>query len=94
MLNNFVQKLGRPKGEKFVNTTPDQGVNQVEIGSGIIQPQLGRANTNNNLLVDDDFFHITCHVEPGMKEKIEKGEYVDLEKLLPREGTRKLGSDM
>ena len=22
---------------------------------------------------DDDFFHITCHVEPSLKEKIKKG---------------------
>ena len=34
---------------------------------------------------DDDFFHITCHVDSSLKEKIERGEYVDLEKLLPKE---------
>ena len=34
---------------------------------------------------DDEFFHVTCHVEPSLRQKIEKGEFVDLEKLLPRE---------
>ena len=34
---------------------------------------------------DDNFFHITCHVDPGLKEKIEQGEFVDLDILLPKE---------
>ena len=34
---------------------------------------------------DDDFFHISCHVDSNLKCKIEKGEFVDLEKLLPRD---------
>ena len=32
--------------------------------------------------VDDEFFHITCHVEDSLKEKIEAGKFVKLEKLL------------
>ena len=35
---------------------------------------------------DDDFFHVTCHIDTALREKIEKGEFVDLEKLLPRSG--------
>ena len=38
-----------------------------------------------NLDSHDDFFHVSCHVEPVMKEKIERGEFVDLEKLLPKD---------
>ena len=34
---------------------------------------------------DDDFFHVTCHVDPSLKLKIQKGEFVDLDKLLPRD---------
>ena len=34
--------------------------------------------------IDDQFFHVTCHIDPGLKQKIEKGEFVDLEKLLPK----------
>ena len=38
---------------------------------------------------DDDFFHLTCHIDPTLIHKIEKGEFVELEKLLPKD---KLGS--
>ena len=33
---------------------------------------------------DDEFFHITCHVAPVLKGRIKRGEYVDLDKLLPK----------
>ena len=33
---------------------------------------------------DDEFFHTTCHVEDAMKEKIEKGKFVELEKLIQK----------
>ena len=34
---------------------------------------------------DDEFFHLTCHIDKGMCEKIERGEYIELEKLLLKE---------
>ena len=34
---------------------------------------------------DDDFFHVSCHIDDALKEKIERGEFVDLEHLLPKE---------
>ena len=33
---------------------------------------------------DDDFFHTTCHVEASLREKIKRGEFVELEKLLTK----------
>ena len=33
---------------------------------------------------DDEFFHLTCHIDKGLQTKIEQGHFVDLEKLLPR----------
>ena len=33
---------------------------------------------------DDEFFHLTCHVEASMKQKIERGEFIELDKLLPK----------
>ena len=33
---------------------------------------------------DDHFFHLTCHVDPNLVSKVERGEFVELEKLLPR----------
>ena len=40
--------------------------------------------------MDDQFFHIICHVDSALQTKIERGGFVDLEKLLPRDPTRKL----
>ena len=51
-------------------TPPSQGMNLKEVLSQLLDN-------------DDDFFHVTCHVDKTMKEKIEKGEYVDLERLIP-----------
>ena len=34
---------------------------------------------------DDDFFHLICHIDSNLKEKIKNGEYVDLDKLLPKD---------
>ena len=31
------------------------------------------------------FFHLICHIDPALKGKIERGEYVDLDKLLTKE---------
>ena len=36
-------------------------------------------------VTDDDFFHLTCHVSANLKEQIKLGEYVDLDKLLPKD---------
>ena len=41
---------------------------------------------------DDDFFHLMCHVNPTLFKKIEAGEFVDLDKLLPKERLSGLGS--
>ena len=34
--------------------------------------------------VDDEFFHVTCHVETALRMKCSMGEFVDLEKLIPK----------
>ena len=34
---------------------------------------------------DDEFFHLTCHVDANLRQKIQRGEYVDLEKLLTKD---------
>ena len=36
-------------------------------------------------MTDDDFFHLMCHIDPALFCKIEQGEFVDLDKLLPRD---------
>ena len=37
---------------------------------------------------DDNYFHLTCHVDKSLKSKIEQGEYIDLERLIPKRKTR------
>ena len=53
--------------------------------ANITAPPKGNEFTPILVENDDDFFHITCHVEHNLKEKIERGDFVDLEKLLPKE---------
>ena len=36
---------------------------------------------------DDEFFHLACHVDAGLKTKIQKGEFVELERLLPKKNS-------
>ena len=37
---------------------------------------------------DDEFFHVTCHVDNNLKQKIQCGDFVELEKLLPKTRSR------
>ena len=56
-------------------------------------PTAGLAITNSmSSMSDDDFFHLTCHVDESLREKIEKGAYVDLERLLPKERGSSFGA--
>ena len=34
---------------------------------------------------DDHFFHVTCHLDPQLKQKIRRGEFMELERLLPKD---------
>ena len=42
---------------------------------------------------DDDYFHLACHIDTALKVKIEKGEFVNLERLLLRQQLHKSGGD-
>ena len=43
---------------------------------------------------DDKFMHVTCHLDEALKQKIRKGEYVELEKLLPRQNMCGYGEEL
>ena len=72
-------------------------VNEVLDGTANQQPVFGNLGNDANLQLsamipnigsgvsDDDFFHLTCHIEPSLIHKIEKGEFIELEKLLPKD---------
>ena len=67
--------------EKFHATVsaPNPGENIGQFG------KLSEESGQGIGLTDDDFFHITCHVNQNLLDKIEKGDFVDLEKLLPKD---------
>ena len=64
------------EAEKFKATVEQPGM--------IIDTNIAPLNVGTGLS-DDDFFHLTCHIEPQLISKIERGEYVELEKLLHKE---------
>ena len=39
---------------------------------------------------DDEFFHVTSQIDPSLRQKIERGEYVDLERLLPKDRSNRM----
>ena len=55
---------------------------QAEQMKATLNPQQGKTYRAYSDLVDDEFFHIMCHVKDTLKGKIEAGQFVDLEKLL------------
>ena len=65
-----VSQIGGLNLQEFTPLGKEKGMQIPDIGSGIS---------------DDDFFHLTCHIELSLIHKIEKGEFVELEKLLPKD---------
>ena len=72
-------------------------LNTAEQQQRLLNQTLGNCNqdvSNQSLIphqiiisgvMDDDFFHLTCHIDNALKNKIENGEYMDLDKLLPKD---------
>ena len=80
------------EAEKFkAEIAPPQGIVQPEsivTTSNLIHEMVTKQDLESllrKLDTDDDFFHVTCHVEQSLKQKIEKGEFVELEKSLPKD---------
>ena len=67
-------------------TKADRAVVEAEkYRAQIEQPGMNNLMNIGSGFSDDDFFHLTCYINPGLIHKIEKGEFVELEKLLPRD---------
>ena len=68
----------------------DKIVLDVERSKARIQPPKGRSSLEFHKFMqnsddDDEFFHVTCHIDKNLRGKIAHGEFVDLEKLLPKD---------
>ena len=69
----FKATIDPPKGNESLEENVKQLISLLQSKGSLSEPD-----------TDDDFFHITCHIEQGLKTKIANGEFVDLEKLLPK----------
>ena len=80
--NNIPEPIDPPV-EQFV--LPDQNrVMSPPNGHNNVGFQPGGSSGSGSGLSDDDFFHLTCHVDKALKSKIERGEFIDLDRLLPK----------
>ena len=53
----------------------DQYIIDAEKYKATVNAQTGRtAEANQHLDIDDQFFHVTCHIDDALKAKIEKGD--------------------
>ena len=87
-----VRKCMNEQEERERRRVLDKMVTDAEKSKAEIFKPTGRdpneAKDERNLSIvemDDDFFHHTAHIDSAMIQKIEKGEDVDLAKLLPKE---------
>ena len=78
MLSNL--KTGILEHNIQLSQQPDIGLEH----NGVIEQQIMQREIGNGLS-DDDFFHQTSHIDLLLKQKIENGEFVDLDKLLPKD---------
>ena len=77
----FKATVNTPPGEQMFYQAPQPLHNMTGMGQAYNTVEIER----NLALNDDDFFHVTCHVDASLRNKIERGEYVDLERLLPKQ---------
>ena len=76
----FKASVEAPAGTNFqINESLNDNLLNLQGEVSSVHQQIGLG------LTDDDFFHLTCHIDPNLQLKIEKGSYVDLDKLLPNE---------
>ena len=103
----FKAKVEAPKG--IVNTTTSHNFTDMimpydydKLRSKFVRPD-GLAPLDNEILFlrnfdqDDEFFHITSQIDPTLRTKIERGEFIELERLLPKDkmpGFRSANEDL
>ena len=81
-----------PDGEQQVRSIVQRMMVDAENYRATIEKPSGTVR-ENLITIDDEFLHITCHVDPALRAKIQRGDFVELEKLLPWDPTCKLTND-
>ena len=74
----------REVSDQMVLESEKYKTNQVA-SQGMVPIVDGNVELMRKLDTDDDFFHVTCHVEESLWAKICKGEYVELEHLIVKD---------
>ena len=80
----------REKEKREAQVSIEQMVKEAELHKAEIYKPPGTFKTRHKsemsqAEIDDDFFHSNSHVDTTLFAKIEKGEFVELHKLLPKE---------
>ena len=92
----FKAKVEAPKGRFSELLLP---YDYEQLRSKFVKPE-GLAPLDSEILFlcsfdqDDEFFHVTSQIDPNLKIKIERGEFVELERLLPRDRNSGRGDDL
>ena len=69
------------KAKKFKATVESPKGKCIDLIDQVLTEQ---GNSTVNVMDDDEFFHLTCHVDISLKQKIERSEFIELERLLPK----------
>ena len=82
--------LNHPSGNEcsqsnLLNT--ERNMNNLAINQGCIGNSTAETVMPSQVPIvkdDDEFFHATCHIKGNLRDKIERGQFVELERLLPK----------
>ena len=80
-VEQFKASLAAPKGGLHYDKIRQQFMSP----EGYLGPIDADIQMLRNFDTDNEFFHVTCHLDENLKSKIHKGEFVKLERLLPKE---------
>ena len=101
----FHARVEAPKGNSQVNQFNSllMPYDYEQLRSKFVKPE-GLAPIDSEILFlrnfdqDDEFFHVTSEIDPSLRIKIERGKFIDLERLLPKDRTslagRSVGDDL
>ena len=95
----FKVRVEAPKGNNFSNFNDMMLPYDYEkLRSKFVKPE-GLAPLDNEILFlrnfdqDDEFFHVTSQIDLSLRIKIERGEFIHLERLLPKNRLMSKGND-
>ena len=86
----FKAHVEAPKGKNYAFNEMMLPYDYEKIRDKFVKPE-GLAPLDNEIMFlrnfdqDHEFFHITSQIDPNLKARIERGEFIDLERLLPKD---------